>query len=59
MMSPPASYLTLELAQEEADDDEEGHACHASQDDEDGLLQPAGGVFVTVVVTNLVTVIET
>ena len=52
-------YLALELAQEETDDHEEGEARQAGQDDEDGLLQPAGGGDVTGVVTNLVTVIET
>ena len=46
MLSPSepvaASYLALELAEEEADHHQEGQAGEAGQDDEDGLLQPGG-----------------
>ena len=54
-------YLALELAEQESDDDEEGQAGHAGEDDEDGLLQPAGGVCVAqhCVVSHLTAVIET
>ena len=56
-----STYLTLELAEQQADHHEEGEAGEAGQDDEDGLLQPAGGVCVAqhCVVSHLTAVIET
>ena len=55
MLSPSepvaASYLALELAEEEADHHQEGEAGQAGEDDEDGLLQPGGRVGVAALVT--------
>ena len=64
MLSPSepvaASYLALELAEEEADHHQEGEAGEAGEDDEDGLLQPGGGTGLAALVTQRVlAVIET
>ena len=56
-------YLALELAEQESDDDEEGQAGHAGEDDEDGLLQPGGragaAVAAALVTQRVLTVVET
>ena len=53
-------YLTLELAQQEADHHEEGEAGEAGEDDEDGLLQPGGRLGVAALIAeSVLAVIET
>ena len=55
-----STYLTLELAEQQADHHEEGEAGEAGQDDEDGLLQPGGRDSVGAVIAKcLLAVIET
>ena len=58
-----STYLTLELAEQQADHHKEGEAGEAGQDDEDGLLQPGGragaAVAAALVTQRVLTVVET